>query len=282
MSAVRNTLFPFLLVSTVLHLLLMFSWYGRALRPPAIEQIPITIFAAPEKAPAPPAAEKAAPPRSAAPPPTKAPREIVRNEKTTRAELPPGQPAKIDRPGAEAPPKKITKSEKPIAKKPPVEEEETNSPRVETAENGREVIQAMPTLEELLPPGMRLANKNGVEEQAPIRLDSRDPRFSDYLKRVKHALDLAWADPTIARSAVRSFGIDGKLVVRFTQTDSGELDELYITRTSGYDMLDQEALRVVAAAAPNFGRAPRSFGKRPIDVTFIYEKNTVSFSFVPR
>ncbi len=259
----------------------MFSWYGRALRPPAIEQIPITVFAAPEKAPAPPAVEKSAPGRSA-PPPAKAPRETVRDEKAARAELPPGQPAKIDRSGADAPPKKITKSEKPIAKKPPVEEEETSSPRVATAENGQAVIQQMPTLEELLPPGMRLANKNGVEEQAPIRLDSRDPRYVDYLNRVKHALNLAWADPTIASSAVRSFGVDGKLVVRFTQTDSGELEELYITRTSGYAVLDQEALRVVAAAAPNFGRAPRSFGKRPIDVTFIYEKNTVSFSFVPR
>ena len=278
MSAVQNKLFPFLLVSTVLHLLLIFSWYGRSLRPPAIEQIPIEIFAAPEKV-SPPV--ESAPQRSA-PPPAKAPRETVRNEKPAPAELPPGQHAKIDRSGAEAPPKKLTKNNHPIDKKPPVEEEETSSPRVATAENGREVIQQMPTLEELLPPGMRMASKNGVEEQAPIRLDSRDPRYTDYLNRVKHALNLAWADPTIARSAVRPFGIDGKLIVRFTQTDSGELDELYITRTSGYDMLDQEALRVVAAAAPNFGRPPRSFGKRAFEVTFIYEKDAISFSFAPR
>ena len=274
----RNTLFPFLLVSTALHLLLMFSWYGRALRPPAIEQIPIEIFAAPEKAP-PPAAQKSAPARSA-PPPAKAPRETTRNEKIERAELPPGKSAKVDRSGIEAAPKKITKTEPPLSET-NRDEEETKSPRVETAQNGRAVIEQMPTLNELLPPGFRIQGK-AAEEQAPIRLDSRDPRYSDYLKRVKHALDLAWADPTIARSAVRPFGIDGKLVVRFTQTDSGELDELYITRTSGYDMLDQEALRVVAAAAPNFGRAPRTFGKRPIDVTFIYEKNTLSFSFAPR
>lgn len=275
----RNTLFPFLLVSTVLHLLLMFSWYGRALRPPAIEQIPIEIFAAPEKAPPPPAVGKAAPPRSA-PPPAKPPRETPRDEKVARAELPPGQPAKIDRSGVEATPKKITKAEPPLSQK-NTEEEDTKSPRVETAENGRAVIQQQPTLEELLPSGFRISGKT-QEEQAPIRLDSRDPRYSDYLKRVKHALDLAWADPTIARSAVRPFGIDGKLVVRFTQSDSGELDELYITRTSGYEMLDQEALRVVAAAAPNFGRPPRSFGKRPFEVTFIYEKNAISFSFTPR
>jgi protein TonB len=276
---VRNTLFPFFLVSTVLHLLLMFSWYGRALRPPAIEQIPIEIFAAPEKAPPPPAVGKSAPARSA-PPPAKAPRETTRNEKIERAELPPGKPAKVDRSGIEPTPKKTAKTEPPLSET-NRDEEETKSPRVETAQNGRAVIEQMPSLNELLPPGFRIQGKP-AEEQAPIRLDSRDPRYSDYLKRVKHALDLAWADPTIARSAVRPFGIDGKLVVRFTQTDSGELDELYITRTSGYDMLDQEALRVVAAAAPNFGRAPRTFGKRPIDVTFIYEKNTLSFSFAPR
>ncbi|HEY1270268.1 MAG TPA: TonB family protein [Candidatus Binatia bacterium] len=245
-----------------------------------MEQIPIEILSAPEPPPA--AVEKPAPRRSPPAPRAKAPRETPSDEKLARAELPPGQHAKIDRSGVETPPKKIKKSEPPPVEKNSDEEQETKTPRVATADNGREVIQQMPTLNDLLPPGMRMANKNGVEEQAPIRLDSRDPRFTDYLRRVKHALDLAWADPTIARSAVRSYGIDGKLVVRFTQTDGGELDELYITRTSGYDMLDQEALRVVAAAAPNFGRAPRSFGKRPIDVTFIYEKNTISFSFAPR
>jgi TonB family protein len=71
-------------------------------------------------------------------------------------------------------------------------------------------------------------------------------------------------------------------VVRFTRAENGDLEELYITRTSGYAVLDQEALRVVAAAAPHFGHVPRSFGKRPIDVTFIYEKDNVTYSFAPR
>src|ERR1044071_2993193 len=117
----------------------MFSWYGRALRPPAIEQIPIEIFAAPEKAP-PPAAQKSAPARSA-PPPAKAPRETTRNEKMERAELPPGKPAKVDRSGIEAAPKKITKTEPPLSE-PNRDEEETKSPRVETAQNGRAVIRS--------------------------------------------------------------------------------------------------------------------------------------------
>jgi protein TonB len=263
-----------------LHLVLMFMFHGRSLRPPVMEEIPIKILAAPE--PPAPAVEKPAPRRSPPAPKAKAPRETPSNEKLARAELPPGQHAKIDRSGVEAPAKKIKKSEPPPVEKNSDEEQETKTPRVATADNGREVIQQMPTLEDLLPPGMRMANKNGVEEQAPIRLDSRDPRYTDYLNRVRQALKLAWADPTIARSAARPFGIDGKLIVRFTQTDTGELDELYITRTSGYDMLDQEALRVVAAAAPNFGRPPRSYGKRTFEVTFIYEKNTISYTFTPR
>ncbi len=254
----------------------MFALHGRSLRPPVIEQIPIEILAAPE--PPAPAVEKPAPRRSPPPPRAKAPR----GDTPTRAELPPGQHAKIDRSGVEAPPKKIAKKEPPPVEKNSEEEEETKTPRVATADNGQAVIQQMPTLKDLLPPGMRMANKNGVEEQAPIRLDSRDPRYVEYLSRVRQALKLAWADPTIARSAVRSYGIDGRLIVRFTQTDTGELDELYITRTSGYAMLDQEALRVVAAAAPNFGRPPRSYGKRTFEVTFIYEKNTISYTFTPR
>lgn len=258
----------------------MFLLHGRSLRPPVMEPIPIKIFAAPE--PPAPAVERPAPRRSPPPPRAKAPRETQRSDTPTRAELPPGQHAKIDRSGAEAPPKKAAKSEPPPVTKNNDEEVETKSPRIETADNGRSVIQQSPTLEDLLPSGMRMANKTGAEEQAPIRLDSRDPRYVEYLSRVRQALKLAWADPTIARSAVRSYGIDGKLIVRFTQTDTGELDELYITRTSGYDMLDQEALRVVAAAAPNFGRPPRQYGKRTFEVTFIYEKNTISYTFTPR
>jgi len=154
---------------------------------------------------------------------------------------------------------------------------------VETTTNDNTIVQSrLPTLRELLPPVFQPNSENGTKDQAPIRLDSRDPRYSDYLRRVKQALNLAWYDPTVARSAVKPYGIDGKLVVRFTPGDNGDVEELYITHTSGYAVLDQEALRVVAAAAPHFGRPPRSSGKHPIDVTFIYEKDSVSYSFAPR
>jgi TonB family protein len=275
-SLVRNSLFPYLLVSTVFHLVLMFTWGNRPVRPAPMEEILVKLLppAAPEKAV--PRAERSAPP-----PPPKAAREPLR-EKPTRAELPPGQHANIDRPGAEAPPKN-----KPVLEKRPLEKSPDEKPQqTPDFEASNDELAAVPrgtsALKELLPPLYREYSDDTSNDSKPVRLDSRDPRYTDYLKGVKHALDLAWSDPTVARSAVKPYGIDGKLVVRFTRSEAGELEELYISRTSGYAVLDQEALRVVAAAASHFGRVPRSFGRRPIDVTFIYEKDNVSFSFAPR
>jgi periplasmic protein TonB len=271
-SIVRNSLFPYLLISTAFHLLLVLSWYGRPARPAPMEEILVKLLPPPA-----PVQEKSAP-RAAAPappPPPKAAREVPR-EKATRAELPPGKPAKIDRAGAELPPKNKNGQPNPAEKN--VVDEPT-APRFETAKNDPAAISsATPTLKDLLPPVYQPSGEKPRIDSEPIRLDSRDPHYSEYLNRVKQALNLAWWDPSVARSAVKSYGLDGKLVVRFLPGENGEIEEISLIRTSGYAVLDQEAIRVIAAAAPYFGRPPRA-GRRPIDVTFIYEKDN---RFTPR
>jgi TonB family protein len=273
-TLVRNSLFPYLFVSVLFHLVLAFTWGNRPVRPAPMEEILVKLLPPPatQEKPGP----RAAPPRATAPTPPP-PKQVAR-ERPRPAELPPGQKAKIDRSGAEAPPTKYqpTAPENKALDKP----KESN---LETADDGRSIFaQRSPTLEDLMPPVIQPSSPPKPRSTAePIRLDSRDPKYSEYLKRVKQALDLAWYDPTVARSVVKPFGIDAKLVVRFLPNDKGEIEELYLLRTSGYAMLDQEAIRVISAAAPYFGRPPRD-GNRPIDVTFVYEKNTTSYNFTAR
>jgi periplasmic protein TonB len=274
-SVVRNSLFPYLVVSIAFHLLLVFTWGNRPMRPPPMEEILVKLLP-------PPAQEKPAA-RAGSPAPQSTPKAARENtrERSERAELPPGQHAKIDRPGAEATPRKPAVQKKPSEKT--AAEKPQPTPDFETSNDDIAMVdRSASSLKELLPPLYRDYSDTRNNDSKPVRLDSRDPRYVEYLQGVKHALDLAWSDPSVARSAVKPFGIDGKLVVRFTRSESGDLEELYITRTSGYAVLDQEALRVVAAAAPHFGHVPRTFGKRPIDVTFIYEKDNVTYSFAPR
>jgi TonB family protein len=274
-SLVRNSLFPYLLVSTIFHLVLVFTWGSRPVRPAPMEEILVKLLppAAPQERPAP----RAATPRTAKPAP-QPPKQLAR-DKPTPAELPPGKPAKIDRPGAEAPSTKYVQPTEPENKT----VDKQNESNFETSDNGRSIFaQRSPTLNDLMPPVVQPSSPPKPRSTAEaIRLDSRDPKYSEYLKRVKQALDLAWYDPTVAKSVVKPFGIDAKLVVRFLPNDKGEIEELYLLRTSGYAMLDQEAIRVISAAAPYFGRPPRD-GNRPIDVTFVYEKNSTSYNFTAR
>ncbi len=282
----RNTLFPFLLVSTVLHLLLMFSWYGRALRPPAIEQIPIEIFAAPEKAP-PPAAQKSAPARSA-PPPAKAPRETTRNEEGTRAKSPFGQQAKIDRPGADEA-RRTTKS--PEKSPETLQKSETTrvekTPDVETAKDSDLALLSRrePTLRELLPPGFQLytgqANDDPrsvtAADSRPVRLNTTDPKSLPYYEQMRRQIDTNWNYPLIALDR----GLQGKAVIEFTINKDGQVESVRVVRSSGSPILDQEAVRAIMAAAP-YKPIPAWMNARLliVPVGFSYEDDRLQHEFV--
>lgn len=288
MSAVQNKLFPFLLVSTVLHLLLIFSWYGRALRPPAIETIPIEIFTAPEKAPPPPAVEKAAPRRSAAPPAAKAPRETARNEEATLAKSPFGQHAKIDRPGADVPRRATKKPEKgPETLQRPEETRAEKTPDVETAKDSdlAALSRREPTLRELLPPGFHLYTGETNDDprsvtaadSRPVRLNTADPKSLPYYEQIRRQIDINWNYPLSALDR----GLQGKAVIEFTISRDGQLESVRVIRSSGAQILDQEAVRAIMAAAP-YKPIPAWMNARRliIPVGFSYEDDRLIHEFV--
>jgi len=79
-----------------------------------------------------------------------------------------------------------------------------------------------------------------------IRLDSREPRYQDFLAQIQQRIYRVWGYPEEAWSS----GISGEVQLLFTVLASGSLTGVRLLHSSGYPSLDQEALRAVKAAAP--------------------------------
>ena len=114
-----------------------------------------------------------------------------------------------------------------------------------------------------MPPITWTSPEGRRNREGPIRLDSQEPRYVSYLTSVKQAIEIEWIYPDIALS----HGLEGKLLLEFTILGNGQLEEARLLRSSGYSVLDEEAIRAIQAAAP-FGPIPRSIGKSrlPIEI----------------
>lgn len=109
------------------------------------------------------------------------------------------------------------------------------------------------------------------EEDAPgkhtVHLDSQEPRFLDYLSRLKRRVERVWTYPEEAWSN----GVSGELLILFTLNKAGTLTAVRLVNSSGFPILDQEALRAVKTAAP-YEPFPPQLGDDPwnIAATFRY------------
>lgn len=248
MVSPRTSLIPFFLISLVLHLfLLLFSQPSLPGKGIAIEQIPVSVLPEVEE---------------------------------SKAEAPKA---------AERPVRRPAKAAVQVAKKsPPLPEETARRPRPEPEREegraaptrpGRErytiVQRPLPTLKELLPPvtGSRASDKEG-----PVRLDTQDPQYVSYTTSIKRAIELVWEYP---ESALRQ-GLQGRLVLEFTILGNGQLEQTRLIRSSGFSVLDQEAIRAVRAASP-FHPIPPWIGKSRLDVvaSFEYHDNRLKYGVVP-
>jgi protein TonB len=94
-----------------------------------------------------------------------------------------------------------------------------------------------------------------------INLDDRQPRFSDYLARLKRRIQSEWAYPEEADRV----GMGGELVLVFTLNTAGSLTYIRLVDSSGFPVLDNEALRAVKTAAP-FDAFPPQMGHEPVNI----------------
>ena len=115
--------------------------------------------------------------------------------------------------------------------------------------------------------GSGLSGDAGDLAKQTLPLDSRDPVYLPYLARLKQRIQREWVYPEEARSR----GVSGELLLVFTLNKSGSLTNVRLVHSSGFPILDQEALRAVKQAAP-YDPFPPQMGEEPwnISASFYY------------
>lgn len=111
-----------------------------------------------------------------------------------------------------------------------------------------------------------------------ISLDTKESKYASYFARIKRQIELAWDYPNEAQRK----GITGELTLRFQISRDGNLMNVRLINSSGYNILDEAALQAVKSAAPYYP-FPVTIDKEalPILASFIYSPRPRA-QFFPR
>jgi protein TonB len=249
--------FPrFFAASVALHLLLLISWPTPQFSRPSETPIQVSLLPAPNDTPAPDkptAAPKAAPAR-----PSKSQAIIAQKNSPILQERPIGP--------KESNSQREMRREEPPPRK-PVEDQFAIAER------------QLPTLKELLPPvNWSTSGQRSNRNDGPVSLNTRDPQYITYFGSIKRAIEVVWQYPEMALR----YGLQGKLLMEFSILENGELARARIVRSSGSNLLDEEALRAVRSAAP-FSPIPPWIAKEQLDIlaSFEYYDNRLNYRYMP-
>jgi TonB family protein len=231
MVVVRNLSYlRFLGVSIALHGILMLAAYSTHLRQRTVsEAIPVSILPPSEREPAPAARTQRVP--------------------STRSGDFPAAIAKKDspRPRTKAEPAQTKQSTKidtiDRSEPPPAPPKPSAAPREVVQERTIVAERPLPTVKELLPP-MNWSSRSS--NTGPVNLNTSDPIYVSYFTKIKQLIEANWEYPELALR----YGLEGKLSLEFTIGSNGQLERARVVRSSGSQLLDDEALRAIKAAAP--------------------------------
>ena len=84
----------------------------------------------------------------------------------------------------------------------------------------------------------------GTAPEATVWLGDPDARYRGYLEQVQGAIDISWR----WKEALLAAGSGGSVVIRFTLTPSGKVEDVVVAEGSGSPILDREAIRAVRRA----------------------------------
>jgi TonB family protein len=98
------------------------------------------------------------------------------------------------------------------------------------------------------------------------RMSDSDVQYRSYLGHLRSKIGAVWEYPPAAREK----GLNGVVIVRFTIARNGRLETLTVKNKSPYQLLDNEALRTIRAAAP-FLPFPSEFSIETMHVTASFE-----------
>jgi len=272
----------FFAISLAIHLLFLLLWPGPQRRTNPQDMISFSFLPAPKETavkPAPPPkkalSKPTAVPKQAPTRPSRAPVIVAKESSPILEEKPPAPKQASTRPSRA--PVIVAKESSPISEEKPPQPEaptpqrEAKLDKPRPPEPTREKIpiteRSLPTLKELLPPlSWATASKGDNKEDGPVHLDTRNPQYITYFGSIKRAIELVWQYP---EPALR-YGLQGKLLLEFSILADGKLARARIIRSSGSNLLDQEALRAVQAAAP-FSPIPPWIDKSHLDIIASFE-----------
>ena len=83
-------------------------------------------------------------------------------------------------------------------------------------------------------------------EQDTISLDTKDKRYITYAKMIKEKIMVHWMYPMEARDLL----LEGRLMVIFSLSRDGKMIQSRVHKSSGHEILDNEAVRAINTAAP--------------------------------
>lgn len=261
--ALRNLFYlRFFAVSIALHGIVFLMAYPRHLRSgSAPEIIPVSILPPPERESSPVPREPKTPP--------------------ARARNLPAIIAKKDspRPRTKADPAQNTQRAKreaiePAEPPPPAPPQPSPAPREVVPERSIVAERPLPTIKELLPPA---SGSSRSSSDAPVRLNTNDPIYVSYFTKIKQLIEANWEYPELALR----YGLQGKLSLEFTIGPHGQLERARVIRSSGSQLLDDEALRAIKAAAP-FPPIPPWVKPNPLSIlaAMEYHDNRVNYQIV--
>jgi len=114
----------------------------------------------------------------------------------------------------------------------------------------------MPSIDRLLAPEMEQDLPDNVDEGKEVSLNTTEFRYASYFAKLKNKIQMVWRYPQAARIA----GLQGQLTLRFVLNGDGTLKEVQVVKSSGFPILDEEAVKAVKRAAPYYA-IPKSIGK---------------------
>ncbi len=237
----KNPLLPFLLLSLFLHILIFIL----LLRFPVL--LPETVSKPKEKpkvieiteVPIPEEKETEPPPepKRYAERSHKAPEEKVRDEYTKRPTVVKKTPPKPEV-------KKEVKKERP--KKETTKPKEL--PKKQIASLPKEEPKELIPREELfkIPQEEMLGARDVKKKEDTVDLNTTEFKYFSYFAKLKRDIELVWNYPESAR--IR--GEQGELFLVFTIRRDGRLEDVKLLDSSGYALLDNEAVRAIRVASP--------------------------------
>jgi periplasmic protein TonB len=217
----------------------------------------------PTTPPAPPAVKAQPQPRAAPTPPQPSPREVrppqPRAPEQTAAASPPPRPATPEAPapdGLQAPapapkPPEPTVNEPEPAPEPPAREA-SPPPRVAAVPPQPPLVDSRSALRRGGPGGAGGSGEGwaGIEGE-PIPLDSSDPKFNDYLERIRRMIKEKWGYPCVKDLASGHCDYkSARLVIVFGILKDGRVPVVEVAKQSGYPIYDDYAANAIKLAQP--------------------------------